>query len=120
MNLDFLSSIDWHDLPVTALTIRPDRLELLVTPYSEASRNYYTVRLSLVKPSALLLQIEGHALLQDLNDLEVSTFSYSLGASGLLSGALGLLPGRAGYWKVEFQEAEWHACVVPEPAVIQP
>ena len=44
---------------------------------------------------------------EDFRSMEVSTFDYSVGPSGRITGTLGLLPGEAGHWELSFTDARW-------------
>lgn len=107
MDLTPLQCIDWHDLPVSALRIGNDGIELTFARHDDATGAYTTLRLSLRAPQQVRFDIAGQTSAGDLADLEISTFRYTATAEGRLDGQLGLLPGRAGYWTLTFEAAEW-------------
>lgn len=114
-DLTLLQCIDWHDLPVYALHIGNDGIDLTFAQYDAATGSYTTRRLSLHAPRQVRLDITGDASRHDLANLEISTFQYAAAGDGRLSGQLGLLPGRAGYWTLTFEAAEWRLDEVPGP-----
>lgn len=106
--MDNLRAFEWHDLPLTALTIGEDAISLLVEPWSNAEQRYHVYRLRLFSFHELRISIEGTLTLSDLSDMEITTFDYEWCEDGLLSGTLGILPSfNRGYWTLSFDRARY-------------
>ena len=101
-----LSSIEWHDLPVLSIRIGEAGLSLVVAPYNDATTSYDQRVLSLTEADSVSLKIEGTLTAKDLSSLEVASFDYSMQAERI-TGKLGLLPGKAGFWELSFVNARW-------------
>ena len=102
-----LHSIEWHDLPVSALSITEHGISLVVTPWVEATGSYVSCTLSISGGDAFELDMAGPLSPKDLTSLEVSSFDYSIDPNGRLNGVIGILPGAAGYWTISFANAAW-------------
>lgn len=102
-----LSSIEWHDLPVSAIRIEESSLSLVVTPYNALADAYDTRILRITDAEHFGIRMTGTLGTEDLQSMEVSTFDYSVGLSGRITGTLGLLPGQAGFWELSFTNARW-------------
>ena len=107
MSSSSLDSIEWHDLPVTSLSIAEMGFSLVVTPYVEDSGSYVPRTLSISDAQTLQLDITGSLTREDLDSLEISSLSYTLDSVGRISGTIGLLPGHAGFWSISFANAAW-------------
>lgn len=102
-----LELFEWHDLPVSELCITDDGVSLVVADYNDTMAVYETYVLRIIEPETIALDVTGVLSARDLWDIEVSDFTYSVTPAGHISGTLGLLPGRAGYWKISFTNARW-------------
>jgi hypothetical protein len=102
-----LSSIEWHDLPVSGIRIEESGLSLAVTPYNALVGVYDTRILRITDAEHVDIRMTGTLTAEDFRSMEVSTFDYSVGPSGRITGTLGLLPGEAGYWALSFTNAQW-------------
>ena len=80
---------------------------LVVTPYVEDSASYISRTLSISDAETLQLDITGSLSPEDLDGLEISSLTYTLSSVGRISGTIGLLPGRAGFWSISFANAAW-------------
>lgn len=105
MSVAPLSSIDWHDLPVSEVRISETGLSLVIEPYNKASASYGTRILRITDARTIELKIVGSLTKKDASSMEIASFSHSLLPSGRITGTLGLLPGEAGYWEVTFVDA---------------
>lgn len=106
-----LSSIEWHDLPVSEIRITEKGVSLFVTPYNEVSDSYGSLVLRISDAEMLNITLLGVLSAQDLSALEVSAFDYSVEPSGRITGTLRSLPGQAGLWEVSFAGARWELAV---------
>ena len=107
MSSTSLDSIEWHDLPVTSLSITESGISLVVTPYVEVSGSYVSRTLRITDADTLQLDIAGSLTPKDLDALEISSLNYTLSSLGRISGTIGFLPGHAGFWAVSFANAAW-------------
>ena len=107
MSSILLNSIEWHDLPVSQLCITDAGVSLVVTPYNEATASYDGRVLRITNAESLSINVTGVLSPKDFGSLEVSTFTYSVGTSGRITGTVGLLPGNAGFWELSFTNALW-------------
>ena len=102
-----LDSIEWHDLPVDAISITESGLSLIVTPYDDVTNSYSSRTLRITEAESLELTINGSLSPKDLGELEVFSFDYESSSPGRISGTFGILPGNAGFWKLSFRNAAW-------------
>jgi hypothetical protein len=102
-----LDAIEWHDLPVTSLSVTESGFSLVFTPYEEDAGSYVSRTFSIADAETIQLDITGTLTPKDLSDLEISSLSYDLDESGRISGKIGLLPGHAGFWSISFANAAW-------------
>ena len=102
-----LSSIEWHDLSVSAIRIEESGLSIVVTPYNALSDAYHTRILRITDAEHVEVRMTGTLTGDDLLSMEVARFDYSIAPSGRITGTPGLLPGDAGYWEVSFTDARW-------------
>ncbi|MDF1798682.1 MAG: hypothetical protein P1V81_05865, partial [Planctomycetota bacterium] len=102
-----LDDLEWHDLPVSSLSLHNSGLRLEVTPYDDTSAEYSLAVLSLTDCTELKLSIEGTLGPDDMKYLEVSGLDFQHLSEGKISGTLGILPHRAGFWTICFAEASW-------------
>jgi hypothetical protein len=102
-----LDSFEWHDLPVTSLSVTESGFTLVVTPYLDDLGAYISRALVISDAETIQLDITGLLTRKDLDNLEVSSLSYTLDSVGHISGTLGLLPGHAGFWSISFAKAMW-------------
>jgi hypothetical protein len=109
MDSSSLESITWHDLPLESISISCHGLELLVTPFCEATQSYLSCRLILTKADSLSVNLSGEPMPNGLSQLEISGFTYTHSSddSGRVSGQIGILAGNAGYWEFAFVNAHW-------------
>ncbi len=107
MGSNDLDRIEWHDLPLVALTVTAVGVQLVVSVYDETAGAYVGRGLRLTHPKQLSFQIAGQVLEADLANLEVSTFSYTLSPEGLLTGKIGILVSNAGFWEISVTDAQW-------------
>ncbi|WP_395790963.1 hypothetical protein [Aquimonas sp.] len=105
MSENSLSSIEWHDLPVSEIRVGEGGVSLTVTPYNEANDSYDMQVLRITDAETINIRISGSLSPKDLSSLEVSAFTYSIELSGRISGTIGLLPGQAGFWELSFTKA---------------
>jgi hypothetical protein len=102
-----LDTLEWHDLPVTALSITEQGISLTVTPFDEATQAYVSTVLRIEDAATISLSLAGSLSGRDLAALEVSSLSYASTAGDRISGQIGLLPGGAGFWEISFTGAKW-------------
>jgi hypothetical protein len=107
MAVSLLGSIDWHDLPIDALSITSAGIELVVTPWMENKNAFGRYRLSITEAEILEVDITGSLSANDSDGLEVNSFDYTLVSSRRISGKIGILPGDAGHWSISFGNANW-------------
>lgn len=107
-----LDSIEWHDLVLESFAIGREGLEFKIAPYCEATQLHLSRQLVLTGADTFTASISGSLSPGDLAQLEVSTFSYELSASGRISGKIGILAGSAGYWEFAFTNAHWQLAEV--------
>ena len=100
-----LTSIDWHDLQVATLAITERGVELVVTPWIESAGAYARYVLRITDPENLHLEVNGALSAKDFEDLEVSKFDYTVSQTERVSGTIGILPGKAGFWTISFVNA---------------
>ncbi len=100
---------EWHDLPISRISIVEKGLILNLMPFNESTQHYDLVSLSLLEPESMTFDIQGQLNLKDLDGLEVYDFSFTESAPGRISGELGILPnsGTIGYWKIQFTNSIW-------------
>ena len=102
-----LSSIEWHDLPVSGIRIEESGLSLVVTSYNALVDAHDTRILRIRDAEHVEVRMTGTLTAEDLLSTEVATFDYSVAASGRITGTPELLPGQAGYWALSFTNAHW-------------
>lgn len=102
-----LSSIEWHDLPVSGIRIEDSWLSLVVTPYNALADTYDARILLITDAEDFSIRMTGTLSAEDFRSMEVTTFDYSVGSSGRITGTLGLMPGQAGFWELSFSNARW-------------
>lgn len=107
MSSVLLASIEWHDLPASAICITETGISLVVTPYNETVGAYESRVLRITDAQSITFKMVGALSAHDLGSMEVSTFTYSVAHSGRITGVLGLLPGQAGFWELSFNDALW-------------
>ena len=114
MNSDVLNKFEWHDLPLSALTITESGVELIVTPYSEDSADYERYRLVLGNASVVRFDVQGSLRSKGFQELAVSYFRFDDVGDSRLSGELGILPSSGvGFWTVVFENARWQFSQLP-------
>ena len=101
-----ITDIEWHDLPLEAISINSDSISLLVTPYNEETKNYDVFSLVLSSFSTISFSIEGQLEQSALQEMEIASFEH-IESLGKLSGSIGILPANAGYWSITFKDASW-------------
>jgi hypothetical protein len=102
-----LDSIEWHDLPVASLSVTDRGIELVVTPWIEATDDYSRYALHISGADRVELNLEGALSARDFENLEISGLDYALSPTGRISGSIGILPGAAGHWTIAFENAAW-------------
>lgn len=102
-----LELIEWHDLPIAELSLKEDGVRLVVTPWDDKAQSYLTAELLLQEIEGLEVEISGSPTADDLKNMEVTMFEFVHLDETTISGSLGILPGMAGYWKMDFQRARW-------------
>ena len=113
MDLGAFTKFEWHDLPVLRMCFSASGIDLVVTPYNEATAAYDRFRLTLRGASSVRLGVQGELSPRDWSDLQVSSFDYRAGDDRRLSGTLGILPGSAGFWTITFVNAQWELEQLP-------
>lgn len=107
MGSNDLDRIEWHDLPLVALTVTAVGVQLVVSVYDEATQSYVGQALCLSHARSLSFRMAGQVSQTDLANLEISTFSYALSPDGLLTGTIGIIVGNAGFWEISATDAQW-------------
>jgi hypothetical protein len=51
--------------------------------------------------------MSGVSNFSDLDNIEISTFSFHELSPGYISGSMGLILGSSGYWTLSFKKAKW-------------
>ena len=101
-----LKEVEWHDLPIESISINIDSIEIVITPFNENSQKYDSLTLKLFSFDNIELSIAAELATSDLNNLEISSFEYTIN-NGLLTGNLGILPANKGFWSISFTHANW-------------
>ena len=107
MGSNDLDRIEWHDLPLVAVTVTAVGAQLVFSVYNEATHTHVGYGLRLSHAASLSFAIAGEVSQADLANLEISTFSYTLSPEGLLTGTIGILVGNAGFWEISTTDARW-------------
>jgi hypothetical protein len=100
-----LEQIEWHDLPISKIELNETGIEIIVTPYNEDEQDYEYFALKVSGYSTVKLSVEGILNIDDQKNLEISSFEYQLDELNLVSGVIGILPGNAGFWTIDFTKA---------------
>ena len=102
-----LSQVEWHDLPVRALSLSNAGVELLVTPFDDDSQTYLNP-IALRIQGAITLDIQGIFSLDDLKGLEITSFEFTESSDGKLDGKIEFLLGwPSKLWSIAFAKATW-------------
>lgn len=101
-----LNEIEWHDLPISELSIGTDVIRLVVTPYDDENDCYKAFTLTLSEFSNIDLKIAGKHNPKSLLGLEITSFNYKV-SEGKVSGEIGIIPGESGYWSIKVEDAKW-------------
>jgi len=101
-----LSEIEWHDLPISELSIGHDAIRLVVTPYDDENDCYKEFIFTVSQFSHIELNIAGKHNLKSLLGLEITSFDYIV-CEGKVSGEIGIIPGETGYWSIKVEDAKW-------------
>ena len=98
---------EWHDLVVDRIAIIERGVTIGVRPLNDETDRYDDVTLSLLDADAIEFDVQGKLSLEDLADLDFKDLDIEESAPGRITGSLGILCGRAGYWTVRVTNALW-------------
>ena len=101
-----LGIVEWHDLPLDNISINHDSIKIDISAIVDGAKDYRQFSLELSGFTNCSVNISGDLNSAVLKELEVAKFDYKE-VEGLLSGSIGILPGNAGYWSVDFENAKW-------------
>ena len=102
-----LDSIEWRGLAVRSINVRGNGMSLELDSVPNSLGGFSTAILDLSDADSMDLQVNGFVSPADLDELHIHWLAYTPTGSGQISGSLGLMPGRAGFWQVAFNNAHW-------------
>jgi hypothetical protein len=113
MSVAELDSIEWRGLVVRSVNVRGNGLSLELDSVPNELGGFSTAVLDLSGAESMDLQVNGLLSLSDLDELHIHWLAYIPSGSDQISGSLGLMPGRAGFWQVDFNNASWQLRCYP-------
>ncbi|WP_440711279.1 hypothetical protein [Herbiconiux sp. YIM B11900] len=100
-----LSSIWWHDIPISALRLSGPSVEIDVLAYDEDLQTARPLSLTVTEAEAIEFFLPHPVTGAALEHLEVTSFDYVIRRSGT-DGVIGIIPGNSGaLWRIEFRRA---------------
>ena len=101
-----ISDIEWHDLPVEAISINETSVCIVVTPYDEVTKLYRRYELKLSDFTSMSVSFGDKFTSFALKNLEIAHFKYT-NEDDRITGEIGILPGSEGFWIIDFEQAKW-------------
>ncbi len=101
-----LEQFEWHDLPLSAFSIKENSINFIVTPYEEKINDYLKFELILSKFTNVSFDIQSKCSLGTLSDLEITAFSYTI-QEQKVTGQIDIISSNKAYWTIKFKSATW-------------
>ncbi len=101
-----LEQFEWHDLQLSAFSIKENSINFTVTPYEEKINDYLKFELILSEFTNVSFDIQSKCSLETLSDLEITAFSFTI-QEQKITGQIDIISSNKAYWIIKFENATW-------------